>query len=392
MAAPTFPYFPRLPAELQIMVWKEFAHAEASSRAVVVHTTQEIDEDGERRRATLHFLPLKRLISPLLTVNVQSRAVALRHYKTRINLFELPAPVPSILPFWLDDAEDLQGPRSWSQCRFPSRPIWGPEQDWATHTELLICRRASDLVEYAGTEAEMMAAESNNSSGVYQPRGCVYLDLESDRFLFFDQWAWAPWVQQSYGLRALSVDAFGALKYQRVPLDHADLKRILDRRPPVLRNTSAALSGDVLGRIRNLVFEDFRTSSEDEEEDYMEGVQGLGRGGVWVGGNGTAAAYYDDSYGKASPALRNTLPRAFSADGWLGGFVLNEEMQRCFFDDIEDKGPEHLDIRKAKLVRGPGDEEGEAGWLDWDEEDGDDWYGSEDEDEYDLEEHMIWWV
>ncbi|KAK7952716.1 uncharacterized protein PG986_008444 [Apiospora aurea] len=387
MAAPTFPPFTRLPTELQVMVWEEFAHAEASSRAVVVHTTQNIDEDegdGERWRATLHLLPLKRLVSPLLAVNAQSRAVALRHYKTRINLFELPAPMPSMLPFWLDRAEDLQDLQTPGAGRGAgSRPgLSGAPSRTGPRT------RSSS------------SAGGRATCALYQPRGCVYLDLESDRFLFYHQWAWAPWIQQSYGLRALSVDAFTALKYHRVPLDYDDLKQILDRRPPVLRNTSAALSGEVLGRIRNLVFEDFQTSpEEEEEEESMEGVQGMGRG---VGGNGTTAAYYDDdddSEGEGWLALRNTLPRAFSADGWLGGFALNEEMQRCFFDDIEDKGPEHLDIRKAKMVRGPDDDEGEAGWLDWDEEgaegggEGDDWYGSEDEDDgYGTEEHMVWWV
>ncbi|KAK8041713.1 hypothetical protein PG993_006236 [Apiospora rasikravindrae] len=370
MAGSTFLLFARLPPELQLMVWKEFAHAEAASRAVVVHTTQEIDEDGERR-ATLHLMPPKRLVSPLLAVNVQSRGVALRHYKTRVNLFELPPPLPTVLPFWLNGAEDVSGPRGRAQCQFPGNPAWGPEQRWADHTELLICGRASELLHDVGTEAEMV----DDTSGEYAPRGCVYLDLETDRFLFFDQWAWAPWVTQSYGLRALSVDAFTDLKYHQVPLDYTRLKSILDRRPPVLRNTSAALPGDVLKMIRNVVFEDFWSSSSSEEEVYGEGPQG-GRG-VFAGIMGQDE--YDEY--KTSPALRNTLPRAFSANGWLGGFVISEEVQRCFFDDLEDKGPEHLDIRKAMLVRGPGTRRARRGGL----------IGTMGDDGDDLEKNDMWW-
>ncbi|KAK6866302.1 hypothetical protein PG995_002830 [Apiospora arundinis] len=60
-----------------------------------------------------------------------------------------------------------------------------------------------------------------------------------------------------------------------------------------------------------------------------------------------------------------TLPGAFGAtpSSTTWGFNTSPEMNRAFFDDIEDKGPEHLRLQKVrKESNGPGPEDWKLVW------------------------------
>lgn len=378
-----FPQFLRLPPELQTMVWKEFARDEAASRVVVVHNKVEVDSFTNTPRWVLHLMPLKRLVSPLLSVNLQSRQVALRHYNTPVNMYDLGPPIPWTIPHDIEEvANDTHYgrhllPHRPPQYHFPNAPAWGPEHNWVTYLEYLVCLHAEERIDTGTEETLRMLKEAGSQS--YSHRGCVHLDLESDRFLFYEHWRYnlsdRP---EGYGFRALS-EAMLDCKYHQVPFD---LMEILERRPPVLRSASAELSPEFLGRIRNAVFENYETTSN---QGGGGGGGGGGTGPAPATGGAVAGGGMGGSVVKANVLLTRSLPRAFSPEGSLGGFQTTPEMTRCFYDDIEDKGPAHLRIANAKLVRGPDDAEDEMGWLDWatdseydsDEED----YSDDDEEE-----------
>lgn len=371
MAEPTlFPQFPRLPAELQLMVWEEFARAEAASRIVPVHSSVEVDRPNTPRWR-LHIMPLKRLVSPLLCVSAQSRRVALAHYDTPVSLYELYSPMPprnTLENRNADEPERTAWPPRYSA---PHAPAWAPEQYWVDHLEYLVCCLAGLAINTGGEAA--LARRRQMAPQGYPDRGCVRLALESDRFLFYDGWREDPLLRpHAYGLRALA-DAMLDYKYHRIPFDPA---AILARRPPVLRNASAELLPEMLGRIRHVVF--------DAPDSAGRGGGGAVAGGGGAGGGGGGGGPSNASTStRSNPWLARMLPRAFSPEGSIGGYQTTREMGRCFYDDIEDKGPAHLGIATAKLVRGPGDAEGERGWLDWatdDEHDSDEEDSDEDGD------------
>ncbi|KAK8026401.1 hypothetical protein PG991_003457 [Apiospora marii] len=352
------------------MVWKEFARAEAASRIVVVHNSVKFDPLNNTPRLNLYLMPLKRLVSPLLSVSAQSRQAALRHYRTPVNLYELGSPVPWSLP---DEPNRADYERTaWPPLyRHPRTAAWAPEGDWARYLEYLVCCRSEDQINTGRKAAIELLAETTGSSR-YPHRGRVHLDLETDRFLFYDRWRYHPRGRpEAYGLRALA-DAMLDYKYHWAPFN---LEKILARRPPILRNASAALLPEMMARIRNVVFEapSDRSSDRASRHGPTTAAGATAPGGVSSGVSSTKIFH---TWG---PRL---LPRAFSPEGSIGGYVTTPEMSRCFYDDIEDKGPDHLRIAKVKLVRGPDDAEDEMGWLDWGTDEG---YDSNEEDEVDFD-------
>ncbi|KAK7985551.1 hypothetical protein PG988_003173 [Apiospora saccharicola] len=74
-----FMKFPEFPCELRLMIWIRAAENEASNRLVFIH------------RGTLRPMPIKCLVSPLLSVSKESREVALKHYDLRLDVLRLPA-------------------------------------------------------------------------------------------------------------------------------------------------------------------------------------------------------------------------------------------------------------------------------------------------------------
>lgn len=79
-----FPYFTKLPLELQIEVWRHALHAESQERVVLLHDT--------------HVIPRPSLISPFLSVDRISRIEALRFYPVALKVVDLPKFVAPSLP------------------------------------------------------------------------------------------------------------------------------------------------------------------------------------------------------------------------------------------------------------------------------------------------------
>ncbi|KAK8113065.1 hypothetical protein PG984_013591 [Apiospora sp. TS-2023a] len=85
----TFPQFTRLAPELRQMIWDSALENEAENRIVLVH------------RDSLRVVPSKSLISPLKSVNKESRKRALEHYNVKIDIGIFPAPsVTSVINTW----------------------------------------------------------------------------------------------------------------------------------------------------------------------------------------------------------------------------------------------------------------------------------------------------
>ncbi|KAK8063787.1 hypothetical protein PG996_008439 [Apiospora saccharicola] len=77
----TFPQFTRLAPELRQMIWDSALENEAENRIVLVH------------RASLRVVPSKCLISPLKSANKESRERALKHYNVKMDIGVFPAPL-----------------------------------------------------------------------------------------------------------------------------------------------------------------------------------------------------------------------------------------------------------------------------------------------------------
>ncbi|KAI0160779.1 hypothetical protein GGR57DRAFT_519668 [Xylariaceae sp. FL1272] len=80
VSGPQFTPFKLLPPELRLEVWEAALDEEAVNRLPVLLDTR--------------IFPVKKLISPLLSVNVESRACALAFYDTKLTVYRLPLPEP----------------------------------------------------------------------------------------------------------------------------------------------------------------------------------------------------------------------------------------------------------------------------------------------------------
>ncbi|KAK8081298.1 hypothetical protein PG996_000079 [Apiospora saccharicola] len=379
-----FHQYQRLPDELKLNIWRHFAEAEAASRLVIVtKSLPEEEPEGENAQhplMALRVLPLKRLISPLFSVNVMTREVALRHYATRVDIYERDIPCtfrPNTA--WEAPEEREVTPRHPVAYRFPGIPVWKDRERWCREREERLSETTEDCLCSDESDVEMQSRH----------RGCVYLNLATDRF--FPEEQWYRWDQpRSYGLRA--VRAFNEFKYNATPFD---LKAILDRRPPVLRNASMPLSEHVRHNIRQVVFpsyapaltdddaegwrllydpvpytmpgelvhamdiftsvswektlpntfEDMGSSDDDTEEEASDD-----------GDASDASSNEDDSSDSGSSSDTPSATGSSSAanpsnDCATWGFQVTDEMLRTFFDDIEEKGPEHLHIQRAVQKR-----------------------------------------
>ncbi|KAK7993458.1 hypothetical protein PG989_006839 [Apiospora arundinis] len=76
-----FKLFGKLPKELRLEVWDTFLEQESSHRMVLVNTTP-----------VYNFEPRKQLVSPLLTINKESRYCALRFYTYKVDVLAYPGP------------------------------------------------------------------------------------------------------------------------------------------------------------------------------------------------------------------------------------------------------------------------------------------------------------
>lgn len=191
----TFHQYQRLPDELKVMVWKQFAEAEAASRMVIVNVaiSDEDDEDEEHPMLDLKILPLKRLKSPLFSVSVLVRDVALEYYATCLDIYERNPPYPYVRhPMREESLEDSAGtPRHPTAYSFPDNPVWEARRVW--------CHELEDNVSHVADDH--LASDVDEIERLSRYRGCVYLNLSTDRFYPFEQW----YRTDRYGLRAVAV-------------------------------------------------------------------------------------------------------------------------------------------------------------------------------------------
>ncbi|KAK8026400.1 hypothetical protein PG991_003456 [Apiospora marii] len=384
----TFHQYQRLPDELKVMIWRCFAEAEMARRMVIVYVSpgdEEDEDNAEHSVLDLKILPLKRLISPLLKVNYMTREVALRHYATRIDIYERESPYPGIShPMWEKTFEDLEGtPRQPARYGFPDVAAWDDRGGWCQDLEEDVAHVADDH----------LASDIDDMQRQPQHRGCVYLNLSTDRFYPFEQW----YQKNYYGLRAVT-EALTDFKYNAIPFD---LESILDHRPPALRNASSPLSTEVRAGIRQVVFpcyapapaadaEDWRLyedpipettpgtlvhamdvfdsqswmktlpgafedlgSSDEDDDDASDDNEPSDNGSSDHGSSDDSTADDDSSpdSGSSSNISSTTVSTSTTGlphDGITWGFLATDEMYRTFFDDIEEKGPEHLLLQRAR--------------------------------------------
>ncbi|KAK8062880.1 hypothetical protein PG997_014977 [Apiospora hydei] len=147
-----FTLFPRLARELQIMIWEEVLGGETDDRIVFVH------------RDSLRIMPVagKRLVSPLLSVNRQSRAEALRRYSCRLDIMKVPtSPMP------------IQSVERWASERGLSDK----------HTKEGLNERYWYSREAAETYNNIEENLKTQLDTIGTVKGCVYLNPHADKFL-----------------------------------------------------------------------------------------------------------------------------------------------------------------------------------------------------------------
>ncbi|KAK8851221.1 hypothetical protein PGQ11_013700 [Apiospora arundinis] len=142
----TFTGFPNLPYELRLIIWELVLDDEAPNRLVFVH------------RSTLRPMPIKCLLSPLLSANAETREVALHRYNLRLNVLRLPA-----MKSGGREHLTLRPARSWYDAyrTFARGSCSASDQTWLLQEGL----------EHVGI-----------------PTGALYLSLEKDRFMPFANW------------------------------------------------------------------------------------------------------------------------------------------------------------------------------------------------------------
>lgn len=324
----SFPQYARLPNEVKFMVWEEFVKAEAASRIVPLNTCLgDVGSDHgvpEDYWLVLSIMPLKRLISPALRLCVISRKVALRHYRTRVSIYEMPMSIDRVcFVERVDPVEEGPRTRLFHPIAEP-KPVWDDRDSWTAQIEGWLTDEAfhgmvdgpeededaemdADDDLHNGAEDEVTSntesdADNDARDGAedeeeeyteeitdYDCCGCIYLDLATDRFLPVSQWMTIyPRERIYYGLREVS-DMFSDFKYHGTTVDKETLEAILARRPPVLRNASGHLSDEVLMGIRHVVFPSYPHPPElgdgnnpwSIEADPEEDVTAINTPGKW---------------------------------------------------------------------------------------------------------------
>lgn len=188
-------------------------------------------------------------------------------------------------------------------------------------------------------------------------------------------------------------DALTGFQCNAVPFD---LISILDRRPPALRHTSSSLPAGVRAGIRQVVFpcyapaptadaedwrlyddpvpettpgtllhamatfdsqswmktlpnafEDLGSSDEDDADASDDGESSDHSPSDDNASDGDSAPDGGSSSDIYSTAV-STSATDRAHDGITWGFIATDEVYRTFFDDIDEKGPEHLLLQRAR--------------------------------------------
>ncbi|KAI0131985.1 hypothetical protein BJ170DRAFT_591967 [Xylariales sp. AK1849] len=85
--------FAKFPTELRLMVWKEFLLQEARNRIIIL----------DQECTTPYALPFADLVSPLLSVNQQTRQQAKRFYSCRLPVYKVPRIDPDRLDSYVTE-------------------------------------------------------------------------------------------------------------------------------------------------------------------------------------------------------------------------------------------------------------------------------------------------
>ncbi|KAI0160778.1 hypothetical protein GGR57DRAFT_456285 [Xylariaceae sp. FL1272] len=94
-----FKPFNDLPKELRLTIWELALAEELTSRLVILYQ--------------FCIIPTKNIISPLLSVNAESRGCALALYDTKVTIYRMPALEPdselaNLLPIWIEHEQALE--------------------------------------------------------------------------------------------------------------------------------------------------------------------------------------------------------------------------------------------------------------------------------------------
>ncbi|KAK8019114.1 hypothetical protein PG990_004252 [Apiospora arundinis] len=309
MSQKAFPQFSGFPPEIRIMVWNEFIQIEAANRLVFLVEGRDPgrDDSGKFYRSrgsvmanSMRMLPSRWLVSPLLSVSRQARAMALEHYHMRIDIFDQPD-----LPFkyrWCDPLRmdskyslqerearkdtwvrpcsampSLERPRP--QCRFHRNPDWYRRQD------------QSEAVEW---------------------------DVVSDMVLELDIWE-PGGVDWATPRPARLIRCSAGLQKSRHPFRPLGRPGTSPPGAPSVRLGCPAQD---------------RRDGPRPQRRVRQGPRAKGRGCRRPRGCRC------DLGGQA-------LPQALGPEGCSWTFDASKRVNRTFFDDVEDKGAEHLLLRKV---------------------------------------------
>ncbi|KAK8090355.1 hypothetical protein PG997_005316 [Apiospora hydei] len=300
IAPQAFPQFSRFPAEIQILIWEQYIQIERDNRVVFVVYYSGISDDEwyELYKANipapqgLRILPSRCLVSPLLSISSQSRAVALGHYRTRIELFEQES------PFYYDLAGDDREPKE---------------------TRAREARKDSWVRPYPERDLEWSPRERRNCIFPKHPEWYKRVIRVNDLDHMTTSAASDVWNEERVDPAAHPLsDALLDFKYHGTPFDLKDI--LARRRPAPLQHFSEGLSDDFLDKVRHLVFADNPDGRRTKD----------GRALV-----------------EPRP-FRKLCPKALGPEGTIWSFPISDDMFRTINDDIDNNGAEHLQIRQVK--------------------------------------------
>ncbi|KAI1261052.1 hypothetical protein F5Y18DRAFT_403201 [Xylariaceae sp. FL1019] len=156
--------FRSLPTELRLEIWKHALTEEILSRLVISYDTR--------------IIPLRNLISPLLSVSTESRACALRQYDTKVEVYKVPSPKPDeelsgLYSFWKAHKEGLVCCCKEDSCaNTPHAPAGALVRSWQG---VDFCDRTM----FENTTRDTI----NNVETQGHSAGSVYVSARKDRFL-----------------------------------------------------------------------------------------------------------------------------------------------------------------------------------------------------------------
>lgn len=215
--------FSQLPTELRLLIWKQALRNESSSRLVLLH------------RTSRRVLPFRYLASPLLSVNMEARSVALKFYdvqlKVRPALPASPDTLRSMRKVYLD---------YWRKHPlYVSMEYW---EDFGRQTEKIIDKSLNQNTQIGKTR------------GAHEG-GAVYLSSHGDRLvescdIWIDMGTICPGGRPTYDYRRLDICKAHIMQDSSPDFTGSSLARYRPEFHPPRTCLSDPIARDVLGRLR----------------------------------------------------------------------------------------------------------------------------------------------